>query len=65
MNNAAGSDFWLDVNKGPGNQTNTKIKTRASGGVGDIYIILSEKNSADDFLKKYHKHVVGTPVMVP
>lgn len=42
MNNAAGVDFWLDVDTDTEQQVNTKIKTRASGGVGDIYIIVSE-----------------------
>jgi alpha-glucosidase (family GH31 glycosyl hydrolase) len=65
MNNAAGTDFWLVYDGSMEQQVNTKIKTRASGGLGDIYIIVGEENNAGDVIAKYHKYVVGTPVMVP
>ena len=44
MNNAAATDYWLDVNDYSEHNTRTQVRSRASGGLGDIYIIVSEED---------------------
>ena len=66
QNNAAAVDYWVTNSNNSGN-TETQVKSRASGGVGDIYIFFNSKESygIEDLIQKYHKYIVGTPVLVP
>jgi hypothetical protein len=44
LNNAAATDYWLDVDTETEQNTKTPVRSRASGGLGDIYIVLSEED---------------------
>jgi hypothetical protein len=44
LNNAAATDYWLDVDTETEQNTKTQVRSRASGGLGDIYIVLSEED---------------------
>jgi alpha-glucosidase len=49
-----------------GEKPTTKVRSKASGGLGDIYIIISDiENSPEDLIQKYHNHIVGNPVLIP
>jgi hypothetical protein len=48
--------------------TKTTVHSRASGGVGDIYIMITDgpdANKVENLIKIYHNHIVGNPVLVP
>ena len=65
MNNAAATDYWLDVDTESEMNQKTVVKSRSSGGIGDIYIILGDDDTAESMIKNYQKHVVGLPVLIP
>lgn len=66
-NNVAPVDYWLDVDDETEEDKHTRIRTRSTGGLGDILIFFSDDddNSYDNLFRNYHKHIVGLPVMVP
>ena len=41
------------------------VKSRAAGGLGDIYILISDTNKVENLIKKYHNLIVGNPVLIP
>jgi hypothetical protein len=49
-NNAAAADYWLTVDVDTEEMASTEIHSRASGGLGDIYIILSDTDSIEDLI---------------
>jgi alpha-glucosidase (family GH31 glycosyl hydrolase) len=63
-NTAAASDYWLDVDTGS-SPACTHVHSRAAGGLGDIYILLSDGKEMEGIVKKYHNHIVGNPVLIP
>ena len=64
-NNAAATDFWLDVDS-ESEKPSTKVRSKASGGLGDIYIFISGTiNSPERLIEQYHNVIVGNPVLIP
>jgi hypothetical protein len=51
LNNAAATDYWLNFISYSKNDTNTKVRSRASGGLGDIYILLSKEDQDGAYIK--------------
>jgi alpha-glucosidase (family GH31 glycosyl hydrolase) len=60
INNAAAQDWKVENNPIDGR---VSLKIRATGGVGDIFIMLGQ--NANEVVQMYHQGVVGTPVQVP
>lgn len=58
-NNAAAQDWWITNNKETGA---TNLKTIATGGTGDLYVMMAD--TPDAVTKLYHT-VIGTPVLIP
>jgi alpha-glucosidase len=58
-NNAAAQDWWIKNNHDNGA---VDVKTIATGGVGDLYIMFHR--TPDGVNKMYHS-IVGTPVLTP
>ena len=69
QNNAAAVDYWITNRNSSSSYSNaeTQVKSRASGGIGDIYILFNdiERYGVENLIQKYHKYIVGTPVLVP
>jgi len=58
-NNAAAQDWWITNDKETGD---VNLKTIATGGTGDLYIMTADTPNA--VTKLYHT-IIGTPVLVP
>lgn len=56
LNNNAAAQDWKVTN----NETSVKLTTTATGGMGDLYIMLGQ--TANEVVQMYHQGVVGTPV---
>jgi hypothetical protein len=50
MNNAAAADHWLMVDTETEAGTNTVVQSRSSGGLGDIYIIISDIHKVENVI---------------
>lgn len=69
LNNLAGVDYFTSVDTETEQGKKTLFKTRSNGGLGDIFIVLGDiiatEHSYLNLIKKYQKHIVGLPVMIP
>jgi len=59
-NLANAQDWWIKNTESSGD---VAIETIATGGLGDLYIMMGE--SPEAVTKLYHTAIVGTPVLIP
>ena len=59
-NLAQAQDWWINNDYASGN---VSLSTIATGGLGDIYVMLSSPKP-ESIIAKYH-NLIGTPVMTP